>query len=103
MAYAERARLRAELNAAVEGGRRRTRGGAGHAARRGTIREVLKRLDKRELTIVLARHFAERPRTLAAVSKKLGLSRERVRQLESRAIAKLRLAVLELAEAHSAT
>jgi len=47
-------------------------------------------LDPRERAIIKARHLRQRPATLAALGKKFGISRERVRQLELRAKAKLR-------------
>lgn len=59
-----------------------------HRQRR--FKEALKTLDPRELEILRARHLTEEPATLAVLSEKLGVSRERVRQLEERATAKLR-------------
>jgi RNA polymerase sigma-32 factor len=52
--------------------------------------EGLKVLDPRERAIIRARHMRQRPATLASLGKKFGISRERVRQLELRAKAKLR-------------
>jgi RNA polymerase sigma-32 factor len=52
--------------------------------------EALKGLDPRERAIICARHLRGRPATLAALGRKLGISRERVRQLELRATDKLR-------------
>jgi len=52
--------------------------------------EGLKVLDPRERAIIKARHMRQRPATLASLGKKFGISRERVRQLELRAKAKLR-------------
>jgi RNA polymerase sigma-32 factor len=51
----------------------------------------LKVLDPRERAIIRARHLRQRPATLASLGKKFGISRERVRQLELRAKAKLRV------------
>jgi RNA polymerase sigma-32 factor len=59
-------------------------------ARRTRLFEGLKVLDPRERTIIRARHMRQRPATLASLGKKFGISRERVRQLELRAKAKLR-------------
>ena len=59
-------------------------------ARRSLLREALKVLDNRERTIIRARHMSQRPATLAALGKKFNISRERVRQLELRAVNKLR-------------
>ena len=58
--------------------------------RRQQIYEGLKVLDARERAIIRARHMRQRPATLACLGKKFGISRERVRQLELRAKAKLR-------------
>lgn len=66
---------------------------AGHqedGLHRGALVEGLKVLDPRERAIIRARHLRQRPATLAALGKKFGISRERVRQLELRAKAKLR-------------
>src|SRR5262245_26047581 len=58
--------------------------------RRAMIHEGLKILDPRERSIIRARHMRQRPATLACLGRKFGISRERVRQLELRAKAKLR-------------
>jgi RNA polymerase sigma-32 factor len=58
--------------------------------RRSMMLEGLKVLDTRERAIIRARHMRQRPATLAWLGKKFGISRERVRQLEMRAKAKLR-------------
>jgi RNA polymerase sigma-32 factor len=58
--------------------------------RRSMMYEGLKVLDTRERAIIRARHMRQRPATLAFLGKKFGISRERVRQLELRAKAKLR-------------
>ena len=58
--------------------------------RKFTLFEGLKVLDPRERAIIRARHMRQRPATLAALGKKFGISRERVRQLELRAKSKLR-------------
>jgi RNA polymerase sigma-32 factor len=60
-------------------------------SRRTRVFEGLKVLDPRERAIIRARHMRQRPATLASLGKKFGISRERVRQLELRAKAKLRL------------
>ena len=60
------------------------------------INEVLKRLSGREEAILRFRYgfYDDRPRTLAETGAQFGLSRERIRQLEQRALMKLR-ALLE--------
>ena len=59
-------------------------------SRKAKLMEALKQLDPRERAILKARHMSSRPTTLGALGKKFGISRERVRQLELRAVAKLR-------------
>lgn len=54
------------------------------------VQAGLKRLDSREQDILKRRYLADKPQTLAAIGRRLGLSRERVRQLEARALKKLR-------------
>jgi RNA polymerase sigma-32 factor len=59
-------------------------------SRKALLNEALKQLDPRERAILKARHMSARPITLGALGKRFGISRERVRQLELRAVAKLR-------------
>jgi RNA polymerase primary sigma factor len=56
------------------------------------LNDMLKRLSGREEAILRLRYgfFDDRPRTLAETGKHFGLSRERIRQLEERALLKLR-------------
>jgi RNA polymerase primary sigma factor len=63
-----------------------------HERSREAIRLLLGRLDDREQRII-ARRFglADTRRTLAELGRELGISKERVRQLESRALDKLRV------------
>jgi RNA polymerase sigma-32 factor len=70
-----------------------------HLSRKAVIREALTRLDSRERFIIEKRVMAEERLTLAEVGERLGFSREYARQVEMRAIAKLRtqLAKLEAA------
>jgi RNA polymerase sigma factor (sigma-70 family) len=65
--------------------------------RREAIREMLGRLDDRERKIIVSRFGlgGTREKTLAQLGKELGITKERVRQLETRARDKLR----QLAEA----
>jgi RNA polymerase sigma-32 factor len=58
--------------------------------RRRKLLAGLEKLDARERTIIKARHMRQRPATLSSLGRKLGISRERVRQLELRAKDKLR-------------
>lgn len=54
------------------------------------INEAINTLNEREKTIVLERKLRDKPRTLDSIGGELGVSKERVRQLESEALKKLR-------------
>ena len=56
------------------------------------VAQLLSRLDKREQDILCLRYGLDRgePRTLAEVAAEFGVSRERIRHIESKAIGKLR-------------
>ena len=56
------------------------------------VADLLYRLDQREQEILCLRYGLDRgePRTLAEVAARFGVSRERIRHIESKAIAKLR-------------
>lgn len=56
-------------------------------------------LDQRELDILTERRLTPNPMTLEELGGRYGISRERVRQLENRAFAKLQSAVKAAAEA----
>ena len=59
-------------------------------ARSKWLNDALKSLNERERNIIRERHLSYETVTLEDLGKKLGVSKERVRQLESRAIEKLR-------------
>ena len=59
------------------------------------LREALKVFTERELRIVRERRLAEDAATLEALGGTLGISKERVRQIENRAMEKLRRAMTE--------
>ncbi|MHB2169472.1 RNA polymerase factor sigma-32 [Alsobacter sp. R-9] len=59
------------------------------------LRSALTVLSDRELNILHARRLSEEAATLEALGDRLGISKERVRQIESRAMEKLRRALLE--------
>ena len=63
--------------------------------RNNWLANALKVLNERELRIVRERRLAEDGATLEALGEKLGISKERVRQLESRALEKLKIALLD--------
>ncbi len=54
------------------------------------LSEALSHLDRREKDIVVRRYLTEHPVTLAAIAVRYGLTAERVRQIEAKAIGKLR-------------
>jgi RNA polymerase primary sigma factor len=73
---------------------------AGDALRRGKVRDALSLLEERE-RMVLERRFGfdgEEPRSLEQIGKELGLTRERVRQLEAHALSRLQRELQGLAE-----
>jgi RNA polymerase sigma-32 factor len=57
---------------------------------RGWLAQAMRALNKRERFIVTERKLREEPRTLESIGDELGLSKERVRQLEVAAFQKLR-------------
>jgi RNA polymerase sigma-32 factor len=59
------------------------------------LRSALTVLSDRELNILRARRLSEESATLEALGDRLGISKERVRQIESRALEKLRRALLD--------
>jgi RNA polymerase sigma-32 factor len=60
------------------------------------LENALAVLSERELRIVRERRLSEDGATLEALGQKLGISKERVRQIESRALEKLRQALLKV-------
>ena len=67
--------------------------------RRAALTDALMALPSRERHIVVERHLAEAPRTLTELGVRLGISKERVRQLEERALARMRARVADTAPA----
>ena len=64
--------------------------------RRALLTEAMEGLTEREILIIRDRRLIDDPLTLEEVSEKLGISRERVRQIEVRAFEKLQKAVKRL-------
>ena len=63
--------------------------------RRAILMKSLTVLNDREKSIILDRRLKEPPLTLEQLSEKHGISRERVRQIENRAIDRLKDKVVE--------
>jgi len=69
-----------------------------HESRVSAVRKILNRLDDREQNIIINRFgldYSQEPCTLKQVGESIGVTKERVRQIESRALDKLRLAAQE--------
>jgi RNA polymerase primary sigma factor/RNA polymerase sigma factor len=66
--------------------------------RESQVGKILERLDQREQQIIISRfglHRGDEPLTLKEVGAELGVTKERIRQLEARALNKLRKAAHE--------
>ena len=58
--------------------------------RRALIEEAMNSLNQREILIIRERHLSEDAVTLSSLANRLGVSKERVRQLEAQALNKLK-------------
>lgn len=68
---------------------------AEHAERKQHLSKILHRLDPREQQIIIRRFGlaqGQEPLTLEALGEEMGVTKERIRQIEARALTKLRLA-----------
>jgi len=57
------------------------------------LSEALKLLNQRELHVIQSRRFGDKVATLEALGEELGVTKERVRQIEVQALEKLRTAL----------
>ncbi len=64
--------------------------------RRQWIKQALKTLSDRETMIISERRLSDKTVTLEVLGKRLGISKERVRQIEHQALGKLRNALVNL-------
>jgi RNA polymerase sigma-32 factor len=69
--------------------------------RHARLRDALNRLTPRERKIIAQRFLGERRQTLAEIGETFGVSKERIRQLESKALAKLELSLRDSDGGHS--
>lgn len=63
----------------------------------GWLRDAMNRLNERESRIIKARRLTEDGATLEELGAELGISKERVRQIETRALEKLKVALTDRA------
>ena len=66
-----------------------------HFNRKKVLKKSLEALNDKEKHIILKRHLNHAPLTLESIGKNLNISKERVRQLESRAFLKLKKRILK--------
>lgn len=66
------------------------------AVRDGWLKQALDDLSERELTIIRERRLVEEGVTLETLGRKLGVSKERVRQIEHQAMRKLRSSLMRI-------
>jgi RNA polymerase sigma-32 factor len=69
-------------------------GGMESARRKSLLHDAVQNLPERERRIVTERHLTEVPKTLNELGDSMGISKERVRQLEERALARVSAQVL---------
>jgi RNA polymerase sigma-32 factor len=65
------------------------------AKRSAWIKRALEKLNPREQVIIRERQMQDEGVTLEALGARLGISKERVRQIEANALTKLRSALIE--------
>ena len=68
------------------------------AVRDARLGEALERLTPRERSIIVSRFLEDKRVTLAEIGEEFGVSKERIRQLEGKALAKLHAALTEMVD-----
>ena len=68
------------------------------SVKRNYIKAAIDSLNDREKTIINLRKFREKSITLDELGQKLKISKERVRQIETKALEKLRIAILDISQ-----
>ncbi len=71
---------------------------SGLAVRRASVRKALDHLSAREQRVIAGRFLQERRTTLAEIGEEFGVSKERIRQIESRALQKMLAALSDFVE-----
>ncbi len=69
---------------------------SGRRTRRAWIKDALDRLTPRERRIIVSRFLEDRKITLAEIGEEFGVSKERIRQIESRALQKMQASMSEM-------
>ena len=62
--------------------------------KKNLLNDAMKILNEREKEIIIARRLSENPKTLEELSKKYKISRERIRQIETKAFEKLQKSMI---------
>ena len=66
--------------------------------RKELYQQAVTKLEPREIEILTARRLNEEPKTLEDLSQKYSISRERVRQIETKALEKLKKSLLDISQ-----
>ena len=69
--------------------------------RKELLKNAINILDKREAEILKARRLSEKPKTLEELSVKFNISRERVRQIETKAFEKLQKSMINASKSNN--
>jgi RNA polymerase sigma-32 factor len=69
--------------------------------KKGLLNNAMKILNEREKEIITARRLSEEPKTLEELSKKFKISRERIRQIETKAFEKLQKSMINASKSEN--